>query len=68
MFDESKYEKHLKEIEDKIEDESLDINLIFKVLDRIKLEFEIDEDLFDKKKAFKYIYLVFNIYYEYLKD
>ena len=50
MFDEIKYEKHLKEIEDKIEDESLDINLIFKVLDRIKLEFEIDEDLFDKKK------------------
>ena len=52
MFDKSKYEKHLKEIEDKIEDESLDIDLIFKVLDIIKLEFEINEDLFKKKKHF----------------
>ena len=52
MFDESKYEKHLKEIEDKIEDESLDIDLIFKVLDIIKLEFEIDEDIYMKKKHF----------------
>ena len=68
MFDESKYEKYLKEIEDKIEDESLDIDLIFKVLDIIKLEFEIDEDLFVKKKAFLYIYLVFEIYYKYLED
>ena len=56
MFDESKYEKHLKEIEDKIEDESLDIDLIFEVLDRIELEFEIDEDLYDKKKHF-YIFI-----------
>ena len=66
--DEIKYKKYLKEIEDKIEDESLDIDLIFEVLDRIELEFEIDEDLYDKKKAFLYIYLVFKIYYEYLKD
>ena len=56
MFDESEYEKYLKEIEDRIEDESLDINLIFKVLDIIELEFEIDEDLFDKKKHF-YIFI-----------
>ena len=66
--DETKYEKYLKEIEDKIEDESLDINFIFKVLDLIKLDFEIDEDLFSKKKAFEYIYLVFDhYYYFYLK-
>ena len=53
---EIEYEKYLKEIEDRIEDESLDINLIFKVLDIIELEFEIDEDLFDKKKHF-YIFI-----------
>ena len=47
---EIEYEKYLKEIEDRIEDESLDIKLIFEVLDRIKLEFEINEDLFVKKK------------------
>ena len=61
-------EKYLKEIEDKIEDESLDIDLIFKVLDKIELEMEIDEDLFCKKKAFSYIYLVFDHYYKYLED
>ena len=38
MFDKSKYEKYLKAIEDRIEDESLDIHLIFKVLDIIKLD------------------------------
>ena len=58
MFDESKYEKHLKEIEDKIEDESLDIDLIFEVLDRIELEFEIDEDLYDKKSIFIYLFSI----------
>ena len=68
LEDESKYKEYLKEIKNKIEDESLDIDLIFEVLDRIKLEFEIDEDLFDKKKAFKYIYLVFDHYHTYLKD
>ena len=47
---EIEYEKYLKEIEDRIEDESLNIKLIFEVLDRIKLEFEINEDLFVKKK------------------
>ena len=50
LEDESKYKSYLKEIENKIKDESLDIDLIFEVLDRIKLEFEIDEDLFAKKK------------------
>ena len=50
LEDESKYKEYLKEIENKIEDESLDINFIFEVLDLIKLDFEIDEDLFYKKK------------------
>ena len=68
MFDKSKYEKYLKAIEDRIEDESLDIHLIFKVLDRIELDPEIGEDLFLKKKAFSYIYLVFDFYHKYLKD
>ena len=61
-------EEYLKVIKNKIEDESLDIDLIFKVLDLIELEFEIDEDLYCKKKAFLYIYLVFDIYYNYLED
>ena len=56
LEDESKYKEYLKEIKNKIEDESLDIDLIFEVLDRIELEFEIDEDLFVKKKHF-YIFI-----------
>ena len=67
-FDKSEYEKYLKEIKNKIEDESLDINFLYSVLDKIKLDFEIDEDLFVKKKAFEYIYLVFDYYYTYLED
>ena len=68
MFDESEYENYLKEIEDKIENESLDIELIFKVLDKIKLDFEIDGDLYCETKAFKCIYQVFDNFYYYLKD
>ena len=51
-FNESKHEEELKNIEDKIENESLDINLIFKVLNRLELDMEIDEDLFFKTNAF----------------
>ena len=66
--DESKYDKYLKELVAKIKDESLDINLIFDVLDRIKLDFEIDEDIYDKKKAFIYFYSVYEFYDAYLKE
>ena len=68
LEDESKYDNYLKELVAKIEDESLDIKLIFDVLDRIKLEFEIDEDLYDKKKAFIYIYSVYEFYDTFLKE
>ena len=68
LEDESKYDNYLKELVAKIEDESLDIKLIFDVLKRIKLDFEIDEDLFDKKKAFIYIYSVYEFYDTYLKE
>ena len=61
-------EYKLKEIEDKIENESLNIDLIFEVLDLIELDFEINEDLFSKKKAFEYNYLVFDHYHTYLYD
>ena len=66
--DESKYDKYLKELVDKIEDESLNIKIIYNVLDRIKLKFEIDEDLYDKYKAFKYFYCIYYFYDYYLKE
>ena len=61
----SKHDKYLKEIVAKIEDESLDINIIFDVLNMIDLDFEIDEDLFNKRKAFKYFYSVYYYYHKF---
>ena len=60
-FDKSKHEEELKNIEDKIENESRDINLIFKILNE-------DEDLFFKTNAFINIFKVFDSDYSYLED
>ena len=81
IFEKDKYDNYIKELEDesicknylkelvaKIEDESLDIDLIFNVLDKIKLDYEIDEDLYCEKKAFIHMYQVIDHYYSYLKD
>ena len=67
LNDESKYKSSLKKIVSKIEDESLDISLIYDVLKCIELEFEIDEDLFVKNKAFIYFYTVYYFYDYYLE-
>ena len=67
-FDKSKHEKELKIIEDEIENEGLDIRLVFKVLDRLKLDNEIDEDLFHKTQPFLNIFEVFDSNYSYLED
>ena len=66
--DKSKYDNYLKELVAKIEDESLDIKIIYQVLDSIKLEFEIHEDLFVKNKAFIYFYSIYYFYDYYLKE
>ena len=66
--DKSKYDNYLKELVAKIEDESLDISLIYDVLKCIELEFEIDEDLFVKNKAFIYFYSIYYFYDYYLKE
>ena len=68
LEDKIKCDIYLKELVAKIEDESLDIKIIYEVLDRLNLEFEIDEDLFDEKKAFIYIYCVYYFYGTYLKE
>ena len=64
----SNYNIILKKMISKIEDESLDIEIIYKILEEIKLEFEINEDLFVKKKAFIYFYTIYYLYDEYLYD
>ena len=67
-FDKSKHEEELKIIEDEIENERLDIRLVFKVLNRLKLDNEIDEDLFDKTQSFLNIFKVFDSECSYLED
>ena len=67
-FYKSKHGEELKKIENEIENESLDINLIFKVLNNLELDMEIDEDLDLKKKAFINIFKVFDMDYTYLED
>ena len=68
LNDKSKYDSILKKMLSKIKDESLDIKIIYEVLERIKLDFEIDEDLFVKKKAFIYFYSIYYLYDYYLKE
>ena len=58
----------IKKMISKIKDESLDIEIIYNILEEIKLEFEIDEDLFVKTKAFKYFYTIYYLYADYLYD
>ena len=65
-FDKSKHEEELKKIEDQIENESLDIEVIFKVLNKLKLDMELHEDLFFKTEAFINLFKVFNSDYSYL--
>ena len=65
-FDESKYEEELKSIINEIENKSLDIQLVFTVLNSLNLDEEIDGDLFFKKDAFINIFKVFDMNYSYL--
>ena len=67
-FDESKFEDELKSIKEEIENGSLNINLIFNVLNSLDLDMEIHEDLFFKVEGFKNIFNVFDSDYSYLKD
>ena len=67
-FDESKYEKELKCLKDEIENGSLSTFVIFKTLNNLDLDMEIDEDLYFKTKAFLDIFRVFEIGYSYLED
>ena len=60
------YEEELKSIINEIENKSLDIQLIFTVLNSLNLNEEIDGDLFFKKDAFINIFKVFDMNYSYL--
>ena len=66
----------LSNIETKIKDETLDVEIIFRFLSKMDLnleinqgdDFELDEDLFCMKKAFINIFNVFHYNYKELED
>lgn len=58
LEDKSKHKEYLKEIENIIEDKSLDIDLIYNILNRIELDFEIYEDLYQKKSIYIYLFSI----------
>ena len=67
-FDENKFEDELKCVKEQIKNGSLDTNLIFKTLNSLNLDMEIDEDLYFKTHAFINIFKVFDSDYSYLED
>ena len=67
-FDESKFDEELKGSTEQIKDGTMDIHVIYDVLKKLDLDFEINEDLYFKKKSFLDIYSVFETGYIYLEE
>ena len=67
-FDESKFEDELKCVKDEIKNESINTSVIFKTLNTLDLDEEIDGDLFFKTEAFLNIFKVIDSDYSYLED
>ena len=60
---------HDKDLVKKVmEDEKIDTEGIYKTLIKLRLDMEIDEDLYYKTKAFLDIFRVFDVGYMYLDD
>ena len=57
-----------KLVEDAMKDEGIDTEGIYQTLNKLKLDMEIDEDLYFKTKAFLDIFRVFESGYTYLED
>ena len=50
------------------EKDDINTEVIYEIMDRIRLDMEIDEDLYFKKKSFLDIFRVFETGYIYLED
>ena len=57
-LDQEKFDKSLNRLKDKYESESLDIEEMYHILLEIKLDDEIDGDLYYKKKSFLNLFKV----------
>ena len=67
-LDQKKFDDSVNRLKDKFESGSLNIEEIYHILLEIKLDDEIDGDLFFKKKAYLHIYRVLYVGYMYLED
>ena len=67
-LDQKKFDDSVNKLKDKFESGSLNIEEIYHILLEIKLDDEIDGDLFFKKEAYLDIYRVFYVSYMYLED
>ena len=63
-----KFEYDSKLVKSAMEDEGIDTEGIYQTLNILKLDMEIDEDLYFKTKAFLDIFRVFESGYTYLED
>ena len=68
IIDENKFEEDVKSLKSRVENGSLNTEEIYDILVDIKLDDEIDGDLFYKKEAFLDIFRVFNVSYMELED
>lgn len=53
-------------LKEKYKTGNLSIKDMYDILDRVKLDFELNEDLYCEKKAYLYLYRVFDDYFTYL--
>ena len=67
-LDQKKFDDSVNKLKDKFESGSLNIEEIYHILLEIKLDDEIDGDLFFKKEAYLDIYRVLFVNYMYLED
>ena len=63
-----KFEYDSKLVKSAMKDEGIDTEGIYQTLNKLKLDMEIDEDLYYKTKSFLDIFRVFEIGYTYLED
>lgn len=68
ILDRKEFDRSVKNLKEKNGSESLNMNDIYHILTKIRLDEEIDGDLFYKKKGYLHLFQVLFVDYRYLKD
>ena len=67
-LDQEKFDEIKNRLRTKFESETLNIEEIYHILVRVKLDDEIDGDLYFKKKSYEDLFRVLSISHSYLED